>query len=233
MKLTFETFSREFSITIEDISRSYYVKNRETINIKKEAVAIKNLVTILNTTLKISNEKGFQAMTLRDLSRESGLSMGALYTYFSSKDDLFRIINNEGMELITKALVNEIQGETDISQKLEKAVRIHLYLSELMSQWFYFLYMETRNLPKDDRKLTMDSELYTEEVFIDILKDGVRNGLYTSDNLILTASIIKAMLQDWYLKRWKYSRRKISIDQYATFIIDFIETSIKPERRRK
>ena len=113
MELSFEKFSREFDITVEDICREYYLKNRETINIKKEAVAIKNLVTILNTTLKLSNDKGFQAMTLRDLSRESGLSMGALYTYFTSKDELFRIIHNHGMNMINMALVNRIREETE------------------------------------------------------------------------------------------------------------------------
>jgi hypothetical protein len=31
------------------------------------------------------------------------------------------------------------------------------------------------------------------------------------------------MLQDWYLKRWKYAKRNISVDQYATFILEFVE----------
>ena len=232
MNLSFEKFSREFDITVEDICREYYLKNRETINIKKEAVAIKNLVTILNTTLKLSNDKGFQAMTLRDLSRESGLSMGALYTYFTSKDELFRIIHNHGMNMINMALVNRIREETDPAVKLRKAISIHLYLSELMHQWFYFLYMETRNLQKEERKLSIESELFTEQIFIDILKQGIKNGIYSIENVTLTSAIIKALLQDWYLKRWKYSKRKTSIDQYASFIIAFIESSINPERRR-
>ncbi|HOP28165.1 MAG TPA: helix-turn-helix domain-containing protein [Spirochaetota bacterium] len=228
MNLTFEKFKSEFDITVEDICREYYLKNRETINIKKEAVAIKNLTTILNTTLRLSNDKGFQAMTLRDLSRGSGLSMGALYTYFTSKDELFRIIHNHGMDMITMALVNRIQEETDPVVKLRKAISIHLYLSELMHQWFYFLYMETRNLPKDERKLTIESELFTEQIFINILKQGVKEGIYSIKNVTLTSAAIKALLQDWYLKRWKYSKRKTSIDQYSSFVINFIEASIKP-----
>jgi AcrR family transcriptional regulator len=183
MELSFEKFSREFDITVEDICREYYLKNRETINIKKEAVAIKNLVTILNTTLKLSNDKGFQAMTLRDLSRESGLSMGALYTYFTSKDELFRIIHNHGMNMINMALVNRIREETDPAVKLRKAISIHLYLSELMHQWFYFLYMETRNLQKEERKLSIESELFTEQIFIDILKQESRT-VYTQSKTL-------------------------------------------------
>ncbi len=232
MELSFDKFKKEFDITVDDICRDYYLNNRETINIKKEAVAVKNLTAILNTTLKLSNDKGFQAMTLRDLSKESGLSMGALYTYFTSKDELFRIIHNHGMNMINMALVNRLKDETDPDVKLRKAISIHLYLSELMHQWFYFLYMETRNLPRDERKLTIESELFTEQIFIDILKQGVKGGIYSIENVILTSAVIKALLQDWYLKRWKYSKRKTTIDQYASFIINFIESSIKPVRRR-
>ena len=231
MELSFEKFLGNFNITLEDICREYYLKNRESINIKKESVAVKNLAVIVSTTLRLSNEIGFQAMTLRDLSRESSLSMGALYTYFTSKDELFKIIHLNGMNMITVLLVNQIKEETDAALMLRKAIKIHLYLSEIMQQWFYFLYMETRNLGKDDRRLPMESELFTEKIFIDILKQGINSGIYSTENPALTASLIKAMLQDWYLKRWKYSKRKISIDHYAEFIIQFIELSIKHERR--
>jgi hypothetical protein len=45
----------------------------------------------------------------------------------------------------------------------------------------------------------------------------------------LTATVIKAMLQDWYVKRWKYSRRRISVDEYADFVIFVIASIIMPE----
>jgi len=212
---------------MEDICRDFYLGNRETIRIKKEAVAVKNLATILNTTLRLSVEMGFQSMTLRDLSRESKLSMGALYNYFSSKDELFKIIHLNGMALITNILIKQIEGEKDHRLRLKNAVRIHLYLSEIMPQWFYFLYMETKNLKKEDRKIPMESELFTEKIFIDILKEGTKSKIYLNKDPLLTASMIKAMLQDWYLKRWKYTKRKVTVDQYASFMIEFIESYIK------
>jgi len=42
----------------------------------------------------------------------------------------------------------------------------------------------------------------------------------------LTASVIKAMLQDWYLKRSKYRKRSISVDQYSEFLLQFVEAFI-------
>ena len=64
------------------------------------------------------------------------------------------------------------------------------------------------------------------------LMPGIEAGQFRPVDVALTSAAIKAMLQDWYLKRWKYSKRKTTIDQYASLIIHFIESSIKPVRRR-
>jgi hypothetical protein len=45
-------------------------------------------------------------------------------------------------------------------------------------------------------------------------------------NSLLAASLIKAMLQDWYLKRPKYAQRQISVDHYAQFMIGLLEKSM-------
>jgi hypothetical protein len=38
------------------------------------------------------------------------------------------------------------------------------------------------------------------------------------------------MLQDWYLKRSKYAGRKISVDEYARFILKFVESFISDSK---
>ncbi|MCL2154335.1 MAG: TetR/AcrR family transcriptional regulator [Leptospirales bacterium] len=227
MELTFENFSKESNITLEYIWSNYFKKNRIFFKIKNENIAVKNLISIFNATIKLSNEIGFQAMTLRALSKESKLSMGAMYNYFPSKDDLFKIIHIYGLNLITNIMNNYLKDETSPEQKMKISIRIHIYLSEILPQWFYFLYMETKNLKREDRKIPMESELFTEKLFTDILSDGIKTGVYAERNIILTASMIKAMLQDWYLKRWKYTKRKINVEQYASFVIEFIESYIK------
>lgn len=209
-------------VSMEDICRDIFQENRESIKIKKEPVGVRNLTTIFQATLKLSNEKGFQAMSLRDLCRETGLSMGALYSYFSSKDELLNIIQDQGRRITAKILSDHIQRERLPWEKLKTAVRAHLYLSEVLQGWFFFSYMETRFFQKEEHKKAIASELYTEQMFVDILEEGKRNGIFFHENSVLTASVLKAMLQDWYLKRWKYSRRNVSVDAYADFLISFV-----------
>lgn len=224
--MTFQDFSGRVMVSVDELCRDYYRAHRDLIRVKKEEVAVRNLVTIVNATIKLSCRMGFDAMSLRDLSRESGLSMGALYSYFSSKDDLLSIIQYHGQSAVERVLRENTRQESDPAVKLRNAIRTHLYLSELMSKWFYFFFMETKNLNKKYQKISVESELMTERIITDILEEGVKGKVFKDVNIQLTGSVIKAMMQDWYLKKWKYKQRNVAVDAYAQFVIDITESYI-------
>ena len=228
-RMRFNEFRQMALVSMEEICREIFYENQASIKTKKEAVAVRNLANIFDTTLKLSNEKGFQTMSLRDLSQASGLSMGALYSYFTSKDELLEMIQNQGQRLTRRILSQQIESVASVEQKLRIAIRAHLYLTEVMQPWFYFSFMETKNLDKPQQRKAIEGELATEQMFIDILSAGFEQSAFSLDNPVLTATVIKAMLQDWYVKRWKYSRRRISVDEYADFVIFVIESIIMPE----
>lgn len=74
----YEAFRDELRMSKEDVVREVYRQNKDRISIKKEATAVKNLIRIIESTLRLANSKGFHAMTLRDLCADSGMSMGAV-----------------------------------------------------------------------------------------------------------------------------------------------------------
>lgn len=47
---------------------------------------------IIKTALKLFLQKGYKEVTLRDLVRTTGLSKGAFYHHFESKEQLFKVI---------------------------------------------------------------------------------------------------------------------------------------------
>jgi AcrR family transcriptional regulator len=222
--LKFETFKGLVRLSMEDLCRDLFLGNRESIKIKKEGVAVRNLVKIFNAALSLSNQKGFKAMSLRDLSAEAGLSMGALYTYFKSKDELLHMVQRQGRMVVRRVLQSRLDGVDDPRTKLRNLIQAHLYLSEVMQSWFYFSYMETKNLAKEEHKKAIEAELFTEKMLIDIMKKGQEKGIFRLVEREMAGAVLKAMLQDWYLKRWKYARRRISVEKYAGFLIDFVES---------
>ena len=222
--MNFSEFQDLMNVSRQDICREVFDQNRQTIRVKKEETVIKNLDKIFIATLKISNKKGFHTMSMRDLSLETGLSLGALYAYFASKEELLEMLQQQGRTITGRILKKSIKNETNPTAMLRSFVKTYLYLCEVMHTWFYFSYMEARNLNKSEREKAINSDLLIEEMLAEILQKGQSEGIFKPFNHRLAAGVINAMIQDWYLKRWKHTKINISIDQYADFILEFIES---------
>jgi AcrR family transcriptional regulator len=220
--MAYKEFTKRIDDSKEEICRQVYQQNQDTIRIKKEKTAVKNFEKIFDAVFKISYSKGFQAMSMRDLSRETGLSMGALYGYFTSKDELLGIIQRQGRTMVKKILEDSLSDKEDPRERLAAVIEAHIYVSEMVRPWFFFTFMEARNLSEEEIKAVQAMESYTEQVLVDILDDGEKKGVFKPGNHTLTASLIKAMQQDWYLKRWKYKKRGVTVDEYAAYVIGVV-----------
>ena len=195
-------------------------QHRDSIKAKKDQTAVKNLELIFEATLEVSNRKGFTAMTMRDLSKASGLSMGALYDYFASKEELLAMVQRTGRAVTSRLLKQGLAGIEDPVERLTQAIRTHVFLSEAMRPWFFFSYMEARHLGDQEKERAKKSEMSVESMFAGILRQGQAAGVFKKSDPLLTAAVIKAMVQDWYLKRWKYVKRRVSVNRYADQVRD-------------
>ncbi|MCL1478474.1 TetR/AcrR family transcriptional regulator [Marinobacter sp. M3C] len=220
----YEAFHGELSLSKEDVIRDVYRQNKDRISIKKEATAVKNLTRIIESTLRLANSKGFHAMTLRDLCADSGMSMGGLYAYISNKADLIHLIQSHGFIITRRTLLHYTSQVEDIRDRLFAAIKAHLYLTEQMRAWFYFSYMEAKSLPAPEKRDAVAIELEIEEIFLDLIEDGIKAKIYEAKNARLVSLMTKALLQDWYLKRRKYRDQGVGVDDYAVFVRDVIES---------
>ncbi|GGY61567.1 TetR/AcrR family transcriptional regulator [Marinobacter zhanjiangensis] len=224
----FEAFKGELSLSKEEICRELFQENTDRIRIKKEATATRNLARIIDSTLRLANSQGFHAMTLRDLCADSGLSMGGLYAYIRNKDDLIHLIQSHGFKLTRRTLLHYIDGIEDPAEKLSQAIRAHVYLSELIRPWFYFSYMEAKSLPPIEKQNAIATEREIETIFCNIVTEGIEQGVFRDINPRLLSSLIKAMMQDWYLKRRKYRDQGVSVEAFAEQIRELLQCYLLP-----
>ena len=162
-------------------------------------------------------------MSLRDLSRESGVSMGGLYSYFDSKTTLLLMVLTEVSAAVTEVLDKapaEIRAEPH--RHLHWLIDMHIRLTETMQPWFVFAFMEAKAFPQPARRMAVDSEEATEKVFAEVLRAGIEAGTFRSPGPELTAALIKPLLQDWYVKRAKYRRRGVSVSDYVETVSSFV-----------
>ncbi|MCK5540164.1 MAG: TetR/AcrR family transcriptional regulator [Deltaproteobacteria bacterium] len=221
--MNYEEFKKNHASSSEDIARNIFLENRDSIRIKKEKTAVNNLEKIFNAVFSISYKKGFQAMSMRDLSRETSMSLGSLYAYFTGKEKLLGIIHTQGWAIIKKNLEEISTAHENPRKKLSAVIKAHIFLSELFRPWFYFTFMEARNLKPTEFETVKAMEEYTHKTLVDIFSLGEKQGVFKPGNHELTSSMIKGIQQEWYLKRWKYRKLNVSVDQFADHLIGIVE----------
>lgn len=226
----YESFRAGLSLSHADIYGALLQQNRAHIRIKKPAVAIQGLSSIVEATLRLAGSKGFHAMSLRDLCAESGFSIGGIYAYIKNKDDLIHLIQDYGFLLTRKTLLARTQAAAPGTERLRTAIRTHLFLSEMMPDWFSFSFMEARNLPPAERRKAVQAARAIEDIFFDILQEGMDSGAFRPADARLLASLAKALMQDWYLKRGKYRRQAVDVDTYARSVCGLLESYLQPLR---
>lgn len=198
-----------------------------TIRIQKPHVAIPNLEKIILAALEIGSRKGFHSTTTRDLAEASGLSIGAIYSYVESKETLLRMILAAVGFAVERVIAPPEAGEaSDPAARLRGLIRRHIQVTDVMQRWFYFAFLEVKAFDKSARNMALQSELRTEGLIADAIRDGIAAGLYAPGDPQVWAGLVKPLLQDWYIKRWKYRRRGITSAAYVDTVTRFVEKAI-------
>lgn len=218
------------AFSTEALCQRIFERHRDAIRVQKPHVAVANLARIIEATLTLSNRQGFHATSLRDLAQASGLSMGGLYAYFPNKATLLAMILSE-----VAGTAQEILGSPppasagDPRSHLAWLIESHIRLTEAMQPWFVFAFMEAKAFPAAERRQAIDSEAATEAIIAAVLRRGAAEGVFSIAEIDLAATLIKPLLQEWYVKRAKYRKRGTSIETYIAATTDFVMAALRAQ----
>jgi AcrR family transcriptional regulator len=86
----------------------------------------RRLAEILNYATEVFCKKGYEGASMRDLSRESGMSLAGLYYYFESKERLLYLIQKHTFGTIVQRLKARLEGVSDPEQRIRIFILNHL-----------------------------------------------------------------------------------------------------------
>jgi len=78
--------------------------------------------SILRAARTVFVAKGFHEATTHDVAREAGLSVGSIYTYFKSKDDLIRESVLAANKDETDAVLRDVRSTGTVREKVARAI---------------------------------------------------------------------------------------------------------------
>jgi AcrR family transcriptional regulator len=116
---------------------------------KREQTKLANRQAILDAAREVFRELGYDVATVRDIIRRTGLSVGAFYNYYRSKEEVFAALSDDGARRFRPILHAEYLKAKDFESYLRGATRAY----------FEFVAAEAETWGKDATAL--DAEPYT------------------------------------------------------------------------
>jgi AcrR family transcriptional regulator len=151
---------------------------------------------ILNVATGLVYTKGYETMTIQDILAGLKISRGALYHYFESKRDVLEALIERAAEGVEKTLMAVVQDPN-----LTAVQKIQGYF-DIATQWKTSqkdLIMSTlRNWNSDEnallrQKLGAKSRQYMSRLLEPIIRQGIREGAFTTSHPAEVAAIFSGM----------------------------------------
>ncbi|MDI3257437.1 MAG: TetR/AcrR family transcriptional regulator [Kyrpidia sp.] len=163
---------------------------------------------IVSAAVDLFVKKGFHGTTTREIARESGLSIGALYEYVESKEDVLYLVCENIHNTLEMRLRQTLTESHNGRETLRSAIRQYLYVMDDMQDDVLLIYQESKSLPLESLRYVLRKEEQITGIFEDILRRGIEDGSLRLDPgaLTLMAHNIIVLGQMWAFRRWVLQR---------------------------
>ena len=209
----------------------------------KEYNSQATIETILSVSAKLFLEKGFDKTSMMDIAKTAGISKGAIYHHFQSKDEIIKSVTERQAQAVKDAMENFLSETSSLSGKEQLQIILERnfenqkahYLDDMMSirmksAEFVLSYMQSC--------VNKDSAFVSE-----IIKRGIADGSLVTDSPDECAEVFLLLLNVWCdpavfdcngeklslrLKFLQYLMKSIGIDVLSD---GFIEKSLELLRK--
>jgi TetR/AcrR family transcriptional regulator, cholesterol catabolism regulator len=190
-------------------------------NIKNKTLVSKRRQQIIDAASKLFFEKGFDQTTMREISRASGLTMGSLYDYVRSKDDILVLVYKDVVRQFRQALgEGEESGWAADPENLKRVLRGIMQKMYELSKAVQLLYRESWTRRKEVHLQMREIDKQDVERLKQLLLKGQVNGIFEVMNPAATADMILVLVALPALREW--SLTNIKPDQVIDTVVQFV-----------
>ena len=165
---------------------------------------------ISEIALHLFAERGYAAVSMRQIAFKVGLQVGALYNYFPDKQTILSELLINHMENLLQTWLRQILPEKP-DKLLEFFVDFHIEYHLNRPEEVFIAYMELRNLtPENFKKIEKLRNKY-ELILNKILSDGVTKNFFLCEETKIASLAIIGMLKE--VNTWYKTDGRISVPE--------------------
>lgn len=144
---------------------------------------------IFETSMDLFAKKGYDATSIEEITSVVGVAKGTLYYHFSSKDEIFNFLVEEGMNLLKNSILIKTSKVDNVVDKLKAIILIQI---KVMLKYENFITILLSQIWGNEPRNLMCKNYVFDYINIieEIIKSGIENGeLKNVDPQVLGSSI--------------------------------------------
>jgi len=172
-------------------------------------------------------KQGYLKTSIRQIAHGCGISMGTLYNYIHSKDDILSLFQEVTMSLLENAakVLTPTLEQMPPADALKYAIKEYLRSIDEYQDIVVFWYQEAKNLQPNHLVKLFQLEEFNAELFKKLLMRGCEAGKFKIGDLTLASHTIVVLCDMWAFRRW-FLRKYYTLEQYTQELTALIFSGI-------
>lgn len=197
-------------------------------------VSVERRAQILDAAAVVFSKKGFYAASMDDLVAEAGLSKGALYWYFKSKDHVITALLDRFFAPELAQLVALQGAKGSARERILISTRVSItelkQLARRMPLTYEFYALAFRNKPAQ-KAMRRFFRAYADNL-VPLIEQGIARGEFRNTNARQTAIALGALIEGSLLL-WVFDPKFVALDKQIELGITLLLDGLGAEKLKK
>jgi len=193
------------------------MEKREVLaSVKDERLVEKRRTQMIKGAVTLFKEKGFHRTTTREIAKSAGFSIGTLYEYIRTKEDILYLVCDYIYDEVQEKLQKEIEQSDGTLESLKLTIAYFYKVMDDMQDEVLVMYQEVKALTKDALPYVLNKELRMVGMFEKVITKCVENGelSLTEKQISLVSHNIFVQGQMWSFRRWAL-HKQYTLQEYV------------------
>lgn len=159
---------------------------------------------IITVAAQLFKEKGYSAVTMRDIAQAMNIKAASLYNHIKSKQEILVLIIIEIAEEFTSTILQIVSSDESTIEKLKKVIQLHIDITVRNPDALACLNNDWMHLEEEKLTYFIKMREEYEEHFRTIIKHGIAQGELKNLNVeVMIFSTLSTLrtLYLWYGKK--------------------------------
>jgi TetR/AcrR family transcriptional regulator, cholesterol catabolism regulator len=192
------------------------VKNPELVEQRRQQ--------IIEAAVPLFIENGFHKTTTRQIAKAARVSVGSMYEYVASKEDILYLACLSIHDQVEQGVTHALSKTTSGRNMLKEVIREFFMVCHRMNNEILLMYQVTKSLPRQWQKRVLENDIRITSLLFEALQKVMAEGdipEMSDKSCDLIAQNITVLGHMWTFRRWHLAKY-FTVEEYILEQTDII-----------